>query len=326
MTKAWVQTLLPSLSTSAKLAAIGDVIGTIQQDRATGIAGTLGRGPDLVPVTLTLAAERAPERSFKFGIVKDQLFTPLLTFAAIVNTLQSYEREFGAATFSVRGKAVVRDHGTVALEDIFTGETPAIGAAAYVAGPLNLLLRNDRQPVQIEAVDLVIQSFEEPRTATIERVWLGTREPKAGSTVPVHVLTRSYRGVERTHTLDVAIPAHARGTVSLVVADGNRLAQIEQREYRQPREAESVDQMIRVFNRARRNNRLYVKLVAPASGAVVQGEQLPALPPSVLAVLEGDQPGGDVLPLANTVLGEWALPAEHAVIGQRTLTVTLRDR
>ena len=85
-------------------------------------------------------------------------------------------------------------------------------------------------------------------------------------------------------------------------------------------------QMIRVFNRARRNNRLYVKLVAPASGAVVHGEQLPALPPSVLAVLEGDQPGGDVLPLANTVLGEWELQADQAVSGQRTLAVPLRDR
>jgi hypothetical protein len=326
MTKAWVQTLLPSFNVSAKLAAIGDVIGTVQQDRATGIAGTLGKGPDLVPVTLTLSAERGPSRSFKFGIVKDQLFTPLLAFASIVNTLQSYEREFGAATFTVRGKTIVRDHGTIALEDIFTGETPAIGAAAYVAGPLNLLLRNDRQPVQIEGVDLAIQSFEEPRTATIERVWLGTREPRAGSTVPLHILTRSYRGVERTHSLPLAIPAHARGTLSVVVADGRGLAQIEQREYRQPREAESVAQMIRVFNRARRNNRLYVKLVAPASGAVVHGEQLPALPPSVLAVLEGDQPGGDVLPLANTVLGEWELQAEQAVSGQRTLSVPLRDR
>ncbi len=60
-----MQTLLPSLFVSAKLAAIGDVIGTIQQDRATGIAGTLGAGPDLVPVTLTLErrARRLTHRS-----------------------------------------------------------------------------------------------------------------------------------------------------------------------------------------------------------------------------------------------------------------------
>jgi hypothetical protein len=324
MTRAYVQTLLPSLMVSSKLAAIGEIIGTVQQDRATGIAGALGRGPDLVPVSLTLNPERGTARTFKFGVVKDQLFTPLLTYASIVNTLQSYEREFGAATFALRGKAIVRDHGTVALEDIFTGDTAGVGAAAYVAGPLNLLLRNDVKPVQIDAVELTIDSFEEPRIATIERVWLDSLEPRPGQTVGVHILTRSYRGVERTQTLSLPIPAHARGTVSIVVSDGTRLAQLEQRDYRQPRDADSIDQLIRVFNRARRNNRIYVKLVAPSPGAVVRGEQLTSLPPSVLAVVEGDQPGGNVLPLANAVLGEWELSADQAVTGQRTLAVALK--
>jgi SpoIVB peptidase S55 len=324
MTKAYVQTLLPSLFVSSKLAAIGDVIGTVRQDRSTAIAGTLGAGPDLVPVSLTLNPERGTSRTFKFTIVKDQLFTPLLTYASIVNTLQSYEREFGAATFAVRGKTTVRGHGAVALEDIFTGDTPGVGAAAYVAGPLNVLLRNDDKPVQIEGVELTIDSFEEPRSSTIERVWIDAREPKPGDTVAVRILTRGYRGIERIQTLSLPIPAHARGTVSIVVSDGTRLAQLEQRDFRQPRDAESVDQIIRVFNRARRNNRIYVKLVASSPGAVVNGEQLSALPPSVLAVIEGDQPGGNVLPLSSTVLGEWELSADQAVTGQRTLAVALR--
>ena len=106
--------------------------------------------------------------------MKDQLFTPLLTFASIANTLQAYEREFGVATFLVRGTAQVRGHGAVAIDDVFAGDSPAIGAAASVSGPLSLLLRNERQPVQIDGVELAIQSFEEPRTASIERVWLGT--------------------------------------------------------------------------------------------------------------------------------------------------------
>jgi hypothetical protein len=324
MTKAYVQTLLPSLFVSSKLAAIGEVVGAVRQDRSTGIAGLVGPPPDLVPVSLTLNPERGQSRTFRFTIVKDQLFTPLLTYASIVNTLQSYEREFGAATFALRGKTMVRDHGAVALEDIFTGDAPGVGAAAYVAGPLNLLLRNDLKPVQIEGVELTIDSFEEPRSATIERVWIDAREPKAGDTVAVRILTRSYRGVERTQTLALPIPANARGTVSIVVSDGTRLAQLEQRDFRQPRDAESIDQMIRVFNRARRNNRIYIKLVASSPGAVVNGEQLSSLPPSVLAVIEGDQPGGNVLPLTSAVLGEWELSAEHAVTGQRTLAVALK--
>ncbi len=324
MTRARVQTLLPSLNVSQKLAAIGEVVGTVRQDRSTAIAGTLGPGPALVPVTLTLQSDRAPARTFRFEIVKDQLFTPLLTFASIANTLQAYEREFGVATFLVRGTAQVRGHGAVAIDDVFAGDSPAIGAAASVSGPLSLLLRNERQPVQIDGVELAIQSFEEPRTASIERVWLGTREPKAGATVPVHVVTRSYRGEERTHTIPIRIPAGSSGTLSLTVSDGARLAVSERSEQRPPSTSDSVPQLIRAFNEARRNNRIYVKLTRATSGAIVAGEREPALPPSVLAVIEGAQPGVVVQPLSSAVVGEWDVPSDEAITGQRTLPVVVR--
>jgi hypothetical protein len=309
---------------SQKLAAIGEVVGTVRQDRSTAIAGTLGVGPSLVPVTVTLQSERAPARTFRFEIVKDQLFTPLLTFASIANTLQAYEREFGVATFLVRGTAQVRGHGPVAIDDVFSGDAPGIGAAASVSGPLSLLLRNERQPVQIDGVELAIQSFEEPRTASIERVWLGTREPRAGTSVPVHVVTRSYRGEERTHTIAIRIPAGSSGPLSLVVSDGARLTASERTEQRPPSTSDSVPQLIRAFNEARRNNRIYVKLTRATAGAIVAGEREPALPPSVLAVIEGTQPGAAVQPLSTAVVGEWDVAADVAITGQRTLPVVVR--
>jgi hypothetical protein len=324
LTRAWVQTLLPSLNISQKLAAIGDVVGTMRQDRSTAIAGTLGAGPALVPVKITLQSDRAPARTFTFEIVKDQLFTPLLTFASIANTLQAYEREFGVATFLVRGTAQVRGHGAVAIDDVFAGDSPAIGAAASVSGPLSMLLRNERQPVQIDGVELAIQSFEEPRIASIERVWLGAREPRAGETVQVHVVTRSYRGEERTHTIPIRIPDGSSGTLSLIVSDGARLAFSEQREQRPPSTSDSVPQLIRAFNEARRNNRIYVKLTRATSGAIVGGEREPSLPPSVLAVIEGAQPGVVVQPLSSAVVGEWDVPSDEAITGQRTLPVAIR--
>ncbi len=51
MTQAFVHVVLPSLMSSSKLASLGDVIGTIEQDRATAIAGTLGAAPSMLPIT-----------------------------------------------------------------------------------------------------------------------------------------------------------------------------------------------------------------------------------------------------------------------------------
>jgi hypothetical protein len=55
----------------------------------------------------------------------------------------------------------------------------------------------------------------------------------------------------------------------------------------------------------------------------VRGEQLSSLPPSVLAVLEGDRSSGEFAPLRNATVGEWELPNDYAVTGSRLLTIDI---
>ena len=103
-------TVLPSLMSSSKIASTGDVIGTVQQDRATTIAGTLGAGPSMIPITLNLTSERGTRKTFRMAMVRDQLFTPLLAYLSILNTLTSYERQNGVASYSLKGAATVKGH------------------------------------------------------------------------------------------------------------------------------------------------------------------------------------------------------------------------
>jgi hypothetical protein len=326
MTRAYVHTLLPSLFSSMKIASTGEVIGTIQQDRFTTIAGTLGKGPALIPITLSLTSDRGIKKTFKLNVVNDQMFTPLLTYLSIVNTLGSYERQYGAASFVVRGSATVKKYGDVSFEDLFTGEQPSIGAAAYVVAPINFLLRNAFEDVEIEGLKLEIESTEQPRMATLERAWIDSVRPKAGTTVPLKVLLRTYRGEEITRTLPVEIPSNARGSIQIMVADGTRLAQWESRELQmQPMQTRGLPQMISVLNKARKNNRLYVRLISQDGGAVVKGESLSSLPPSVMAVMESDRNGGSFSPLRSALLGEWELATGHAVTGSRTLTLNIEQ-
>ena len=323
MTRAYVYTVLPSLFSSMKLSSTGDVIGTFLQDRATTIAGRLGQGPQLIPLTLTLESDRTTKRTFKFGLVNDQLFTPLMTYATILNTASSYERQFGTATFHVRGAATVRKHDAIAFNNLFSGEQASMGAAAYIVAPITYLVGNDFEKVQLDSIDITLSTAEEPKTATLERVWLDDPRPRAGRTVPLKMLLRTYRGDDIVRTLPIEIPSNASGTLSVLVTDGARLSQAEQRETRTPNQQRSVDQMIRLLNKGRRNNTLYVKLLGSDSGAVVNGELLSSLPPSVLGVLESDRNGGTFNPLHSATIGEWELPTEHLVSGSRTVTITV---
>jgi hypothetical protein len=157
-------------------------------------------------------------------------------------------------------------------------------------------------------------------------VWIDGNRVKAGTKVDLKVLLRTYRGEEITRTVAVDIPPSARGSVSIMVADGTRLSQWEARELQvQPLRTRDLNQMLRVLNNARKNNRLYIRLLGRDQGAVVKGESLSSLPPSVLAVLESDRNGGSFRPLQNAVLGEWDIATEHAVNGSRTLSLPLEE-
>ena len=323
MTRAWIHTLLPSLMSSSKLGSLGEVIGTFDQDRATAIAGTLGASPSMLPIRLVLDTDRGPRRTVQFSVVRDQLFTPLLTYLTVVNTLRAYEREYGTSSFMVKGRALVSKHGEIAFEDLFTGESPSLVAASYIASPIQFLLKNEFEPVEINALDLTIVSSETPRTALIERVWLDTPSVRPGRTAPLRILVRTAGGDAVTHTVDVAVPSNASGPLTIMVADGTRLAQFEQREMRQAGLTQDVGQLVKAFNNARKNNRLYVRLISSEPGAVVAGETLSALPASVLAVFDADRSSASVGPLRSATLGEWAIPTDYAVSGVRVLQVPL---
>jgi len=322
MTRAQVQVVLPSLMASSKLASFGEVVGTVQQDRATAIAGRIGPAPSLIPVTITLNSDRGPSRAFTFGVVRDFTFTPLLTYLSVANVLTSYERGVGPASFAIRGSAAIRSEGDLAFEDMFSGEQSAGGAAAYVAGPLTALMKNAGEHVEVERIALTIDASEQQRTARIDRVWLDTTRPRSGQIATVNVALRSARGQEIVRQVPIQIPANLTGSVQLTVADAARTTADDRRDTRGA-DLQRVSQMLRTFNRARRNNRLYVRLTSPEAGAVVNGEPMAGLPPSILAVLEADRHSGTVSALRTVTRGEWELALDFAVTGSRQLTLSL---
>ncbi|MCX6553110.1 MAG: hypothetical protein NTY02_19265, partial [Acidobacteria bacterium] len=323
MTRAYVHAVLPSLASSMKLASIGEPVGTFQQDRATAIAGTLGPLPDTVRVTVSLQREGGARRVFTLGIVDDALLTPLLTYTALANIVSSHERDFGPTTYALRGRATVAGHGALVFDDVYAGDQPGITAAAAVVGPIGALMTNDRERIRLESVELDIQATERLRVATIERVWFDATTVRRGQTVPVKVLLKTWRGDPLLETVAVEIPLNAEGPLTLLVASGPSLAQFEQRETRSTSAPTSVDQTIRLLNQTRRGNRLYVRLLGRDMGAVVNGEAMPALPSSVLAVLQGDLGGSAAPSMQPAILGAWDLAMGQAVVGMRTIAVPL---
>jgi hypothetical protein len=321
MTRARVLTVLPSLQISMKLASMGPVIGTMSQDRTTAVGGTLGSAPRELEVNLALSSARGPTRRFRLWILRDQALTPLFTYVAVLNAITAYERETGAMTVAARGTVSFGADGQVVVDDLFSGDTASTGAATAVAGPVAAAMANEFKAVIPERIDVELSASEEREGTTIDRAWLDTVKPRFGATYTLHVQLQDYRGARRTVSMPITMPSYTEGPLTLLVSDATALTALEQKDLK-PGRPSSWSELLTDLNTSRRNNRLYVRLIASSNGTVVGGDTLPALPASVRSVMDSDATiaKGSV---TKTAIGSWEQRLDRPVRGSRELTLNL---
>ena len=79
------------------------------------------------------------------------------------------------------------------------------------------------------------------------------------------------------------------------------------------------------MNAARRNNRIYVRLISQSTGTVVGGSPLPALPGSVRSVFEDDK-AVITAPVTRSVVAGWEQRLPRVVRGSREIKLVVENR
>lgn len=326
MKRAWVYSVFPSLQVSWKIAAATEPVGTMDQDRTTAVSGRLGATPRMIPVDVTLRSPGAAARAFRFRMVEDELFTPLLGYVSFLSILQGHERNFGAATLRVEARLALAGGREVRVSDVVASDQPAQRASAVLATPLALLVGNEFEKVSVERLSVVVEAEEQVRRATITRAWVDAPEPvRPGAVVPLKVRLRTHRGEPLTRSLSLALPASApSGTYTLLVADAATMDAVEQRERRQGGTPRDLAGLLRAIDDLRSGERLYARLSRPGAGAVVGGQVLPSLPGSVLSVLGSPDQGANVVALAQAPVWEAEASTDHAVVGHRQIALRVQ--
>ncbi len=323
MTESSVVTVIPNAFNSFKLAVPGQMVGSISQDRATGIFGQLGRVPKMVPVKLNLHTSRGRDEEFSYEVVNDEFLTPLLVTITVFNTINSSERVIGESTVSVQGSIAIDGHKPIEIERRFSSMNAGMLVAGAIANPITELLSSGFDDVSIKGITLDISSSEEKQTAALDRISLDQTEVNRGENLEVQAYVRTDSGSQFVERIPIVIPADApAGQLVITVGDGAAMQESSAAKSFVPRD---LGQLVTALNQVKKNDRLYIRLSRPAAGVVIGTSELPNLPPSVVATLSNDRNSGGYTPMALSQIYERELPPAQFVIGgQQTITVTVK--
>ena len=322
MSESNVVTVISSVNNSFKLSSAGQMVGAISQDRATGIYGMLGRAPKMIPVKINLHTSRDRTQTYTYEVANDKFLTPILLNITIFSTIGSTERALGDSTIALRGQINVAGQQPIRIERRFSSMNAGAQAAASVAVPMAALLSSGFDNVDIGQITLDITSTDERMSGTLERIALDRTEVGRGETVEVQAFVRTDAGKQFVQRIPVKIPADVpRGQLVLFVGDGGALQQASAAQNFVPKD---LTQLVGAINKIKKNDRLYVKLFRVTSGAVIGTDEMPNLPPSVVATLNSDRTSGGFTPTALSPVSEQELPpAEFVIEGQQLISINV---
>ena len=320
MSESHVVAVIPSVANSFKLAVPDSMVGTMTQDRATGVFGKLGQAPKMIPVRMEVMTSRGQKDVVNFEVAKDDFLTPVLLNIAIYNAAISQERMLGDATFEISGQIAIKGNQPVKVDRRFSGGQAAQQAAASVVGPVAVLMKSRFDDLDITGIELKVTATDGSKTALLERMSIDRLQVRAGDVVEVQAFARTNAGKVFVQRIPVTIPADTpTGTFSITVADGKEIQQDSATQSFVPRD---LGELVTTINKLRYSDRLYLQTFRTTNGAIIGSSEMPNLPPSVLATLNNDRTAGGIKPAVHTIVNEVALaPAEFLITGQQTLTI-----
>jgi SpoIVB peptidase S55 len=320
MTEASVVTVIPNVNNSFKLAVPGQMVGTISQDRATGVFGSLGVAPKMIPVNITLHTSRDRTESFRYEIANDSFLTPLLLNITLYNTITSSERTLGDSTISIKGEVKLKGQEALAIDRRFSAANSAVMASASVAGPISALMASGFDDVELSGINLDVTSTDTKYAANLERISLDRTEVRRGDNIEIQAYVRTDSGKQFVQRIPVQIPADVPpGQLLVFVGDGGALQEGSASKAFVPRD---LGQLVNAINKVKKSDRLYVKLFRLTPGAVIGTNELPNLPPSMVATLNNDRSSGGYTPMSLSPLLEAELaPADFVISGQQVIGI-----
>ncbi len=334
MAKSEILMVFGSTYQPTKFGSATEVVGALKQDRYTGIMGELGSEAPTVPVHVRVRSLGAGgmvigQKDLNFNVFVHQKWTPLLMNMTLANSLQEMNEFADEITYRISGDVQLIGSEGLHVSTVQTG-TDAMAPVPLTLGAwwgdkFQRLFENNVTTPNLKQVECIVDLLPDRRIMSVDTAWTPSAEVTAGTEIPVKVFLRPYRGERVEQNITVKIPADLpKGEHRILLSDAVTLNRLQSAAVSSNRYLD-LPEMVSLLNQERGNNRLYVSVVQRRPTYYSEDKTLPALPLSVLNVLQSQKSAGRALTgIAESAEEELSIPFDQMVTGSFSLPITVR--
>ena len=325
MTKANVVATLASPLNAFKIVNTTEPVGAFVQDRHTGIMGRFNREPQMIPVTLTIHGAGGP-KEFHYEVLNNPKLTPLMMMTTVFNALMGMNQYGEETTYRMNGRIHVSGYPDVRLNNMFSPveASPTAYAVAMTLGDhFGRIYDNPYQAPTIGGVNLEFDLERDRHSAVLENARTDVTEARPGDEITIEAVLRPYRGERIVRRIPVRVPTSVpKGTLRILVSDGETL----DRTRRGSPAARRLDlgSTIELLNTEHLNDHLYVSLLEANPQATVEDKVMPAVPLSVMNVMEGMRATQEMVVYNESAVNESSTPVGYVVSGSQVISLTIK--
>ncbi len=324
MATAKVHTVVSTITSSFKLASLGETVGALATDESAAVIGQIGRQARTIPLTIRVDRfNDTQQRVYNCRLAYNRLLTPLYLRA----TLAGAALQLGdfPPDHTVEYKAAIGLEGDrwVRFDNVSTG----LGLNEMIIesiSSLGLLMNNPYERVGVESLDFEMRILPKNIVSHIWSAELSDSQIKAGHSVDVAVVLESVLAGKKRYRHSIRLPEDlAPGAYELTVCGSREYERFLIKSVPYRFIAQSLPQLIDALNDSLRveRDRLYFLLTLPPGGVTVEKADLPDLPTTRALVLRDAKRTLNVLPHSHWVEDNFEVGT--VVIDKKVFRITI---
>jgi hypothetical protein len=306
----YIHTVYPRASVSMKMGSPLKIVGVLDTDVSTGVAGRIGPKPDMLPMSVRVKTGRyADPKTYHVQLIREPHMMATLVMSVLTNAIDTEGNLPEELTAKVKATVKLKDHDPIELQDTVSGAryTGPMGASAMfvpIASMINIVARNPMAHVRVESIDCDVELAPGRTVAAIESVRLASDRLEPGQTLEAFVTIKPHKGERQVVPLKIALPPELpEGNYDLAVCDASNSLRRRLRNepgLSEPRDAAALLAFLRLQTSPKRTT-VYAHVPLPERGVSVNGQPLPNLPSSARAVFSSARQTADAPVRADLV-------------------------